>query len=351
MARQTQLCRYAYDPLDRLASRTPLAAAVKRDFYRSDRLATQIQGAEQRSFVHHDNQLLAQHAVVGKLASTALTATDSQASVLHVDDTDIVYAPFGHREPLAILSGLPGFNGQQLDPVTGHYLLGNGYRAYNPTLMRFNTPDSLSPFGEGGLNTYAYCAGDPVNRSDPSGHGWLETMDILVSATYLAIGLATAKFGFKGALPAVRAVFKGVKVPGKFDTAGMTFRRHAYAAEKLSAGVALGALSASATWATAFIVKTSARDSYAHLAPALLGVALAALTLRTRYRFKAISKAYDPKILAFYQSRPQTQPGLRSPLRKADQDPLGRGGDLNHLQNVGAANSFSKVQLIRGARL
>lgn len=50
------------------------------------------------------------------------------------------------------------------------YLLGNGYRAYNPALMRFNSPDNQSPFGEGGLNAYAYCAGDPVNSVDPSGH-------------------------------------------------------------------------------------------------------------------------------------------------------------------------------------
>lgn len=35
--------------------------------------------------------------------------------------------------------------------------------------MRFNSPDSLSPFGRGGLNPYAYCLGDPVNFSDPTG--------------------------------------------------------------------------------------------------------------------------------------------------------------------------------------
>jgi RHS repeat-associated protein len=65
---------------------------------------------------------------------------------------------------------LLGFAGERPDLVTGHYPLGNGYRSYNPVLMRFNQPDSLSPFGEGGVNAYAYCQGDPVNRSDPTGH-------------------------------------------------------------------------------------------------------------------------------------------------------------------------------------
>ncbi|WP_412177811.1 RHS repeat-associated core domain-containing protein [Pseudomonas coronafaciens] len=48
--------------------------------------------------------------------------------------------------------------------------MGNGYRAYNPVLMRFHSQDSLSPFGEGGLNAYAYGEGDSVNRVDPTGH-------------------------------------------------------------------------------------------------------------------------------------------------------------------------------------
>ncbi|MFF1916268.1 RHS repeat-associated core domain-containing protein [Streptomyces sp. NPDC058239] len=72
--------------------------------------------------------------------------------------------------PEAGLVSLLGFNGERPDPVTGHYLLGNGYRAFNPVLMRFPSPDSWSPFGEGGLNSYAYCLGDPVNRVDPTGH-------------------------------------------------------------------------------------------------------------------------------------------------------------------------------------
>jgi RHS repeat-associated protein len=65
---------------------------------------------------------------------------------------------------------LAGFTGQRPDPVSGHSHLGNGYRAYNPVLGYFTAPDSWSPFGIGGINPYAYCAGDPVNRADPSGH-------------------------------------------------------------------------------------------------------------------------------------------------------------------------------------
>lgn len=63
-----------------------------------------------------------------------------------------------------------GFNGERIDPVSGTTHLGNGYRTYDPILMRFNCPDSMGPFGAGGINPYAYCDGDPFNRADPSGH-------------------------------------------------------------------------------------------------------------------------------------------------------------------------------------
>jgi RHS repeat-associated protein len=65
---------------------------------------------------------------------------------------------------------IAGFNGERVDPVSSHCHLGNGYRSYSPVLGRFTAPDSWSPFGVGGINPYAYCAGDPVNRADPSGH-------------------------------------------------------------------------------------------------------------------------------------------------------------------------------------
>jgi RHS repeat-associated protein len=108
------------------------------------------------------------------VADTRLLATDQQRSVLYVLDVSrphpIAYSPYGHHPAESGLLSLLGFNGERPDPVTGCYLLGNGYRAFNPVLMRFNSPDSWSPFGEGGLNAYGYCVGDPVNRIDPTGH-------------------------------------------------------------------------------------------------------------------------------------------------------------------------------------
>ncbi|WP_238349891.1 RHS repeat-associated core domain-containing protein [Pseudomonas sp. BW16M2] len=65
------------------------------------------------------------------------------------------------------------FNGEHWDADAEGYLLGNGYRLYSPSLLRFLSADEMSPFGKGGTNAYAYCGGDPINNVDPSGRGIL----------------------------------------------------------------------------------------------------------------------------------------------------------------------------------
>lgn len=92
---------------------------------------------------------------------------------------------------VAIKANPIGFNAERQDPITGNYYLGKGTRTYNPRLMRFHSYDSMSPFGKGGTNGYAYCLGDPINQRDPSGHFAL--LSILIGAIVGAIiGAATA---------------------------------------------------------------------------------------------------------------------------------------------------------------
>ncbi|QIU88415.1 RHS repeat-associated core domain-containing protein [Yokenella regensburgei] len=125
----------------------------------------------------------------------AYIASDQHGSILLSNNTEgeksYTWPPYGNGKGTDLL---PGFNGERVDPLTGMYHLGNGYRAYNPVLMRFNCPDDLSPFGPGGINPYAYCAGDPINLTDPSGHtSYLaSTLMIAVGIGGLAAALLTA---------------------------------------------------------------------------------------------------------------------------------------------------------------
>ena len=141
-------------------------------FYMDGRLATECSPSGSRSYLRNATSLLAQHAPDGSDAP-CLLATDANGSVIYELDTigaqHPCYAPYGERSPAAQATRPMAFNGEPLDRHTGGYLLGNGYRLYNPTLRRFASPDEMSPFDAGGPNAYAYCAGDPVNRTDPSG--------------------------------------------------------------------------------------------------------------------------------------------------------------------------------------
>ena len=136
---------YQYDALDRLTTRN-----ATRRFYQDERIATEVEGANTRRFMALDAQPLA----VQQAQTTTLLATDLQTSVLqHVSAAGTqayAYTPYGHHPAENGITRLLAFNGEHPEAVTGYYLLGQGYRAYNPVLMRFNSPDSWSPFGEEG---------------------------------------------------------------------------------------------------------------------------------------------------------------------------------------------------------
>lgn len=128
-----------------------------------------------------------------------LLATDLQNSVLAEiagDTNRIAYSVYGHWSAQHTVMTRLGFNGELCEARIDWYLLGNGYRAYNPRLMRFHSPDSLSPFEQGGLNAYMYCGGEPVMNKDPTGHNF-----------FVALGanLKAMKNNFLGTYQAQRA--------------------------------------------------------------------------------------------------------------------------------------------------
>jgi RHS repeat-associated protein len=166
------LCRYVYDPLDRLTGVGLVETVSTQRFYQENQLITELGQQTQRTIFRHQTRPLAQRQSEAGVFETTLLATDLANSLLQtVSGTSsqrLSYTAYGYHPAESGLSRLLGFNGECPDAITGHYLLGQGTRAFNPVLMRFNNPDNFSPFDEGGINCYAYCKGDAVNFNDPT---------------------------------------------------------------------------------------------------------------------------------------------------------------------------------------
>jgi hypothetical protein len=76
-------------------------------------------------------------------------------------------------------------------------------RYYNPEWRRFISPDStdyIDPDVPNGLNLYAYCANDPVNYCDPSGHDpeWWQWALFGVGVALIAVAAGMAILGTAG---------------------------------------------------------------------------------------------------------------------------------------------------------
>ncbi|MCH7418482.1 RHS repeat-associated core domain-containing protein, partial [Pseudomonas mosselii] len=139
-------------------------------YFEKNRLRLAIRGETQTHLLHAEDLPLGQQQA-GDPTATRMFSCTASGSVI-ADSLESTarypgYSAYGLR--FGALASLLGFNGEYLDPVSGWYLLGRGHRAYNPALMRFQGPDALSPFGDGGINRYAYCQGNPITFSDPTG--------------------------------------------------------------------------------------------------------------------------------------------------------------------------------------
>ncbi|AZE93145.1 hypothetical protein C4J96_1011 [Pseudomonas orientalis] len=170
--------------------------------YSGESLDTLVEGDKKIRYHQAESQVLAR---TGGVDGPQLHVNDASGSVRGVSASASGqahvrrhYTPYGDAHmkfddgkarTMADLQ-LPAFNGQRLDAAINLYFLGNGRRAYDPDLMVFLQADPLSPFDEGGLNGYAYCAGNPINMMDPSGlfPSWLSWA---LTGAALVLGLVT----------------------------------------------------------------------------------------------------------------------------------------------------------------
>ncbi len=203
------VARYHYDAHDMLCGEVHGSAAQTRRFHQGDRLDCSVQDNTRFSYLHDEARPVAQQQV-GAAAGNLLLLTSANNSVIGESQgqtlREVSYSAYGEPGNQAMQCPL-GFNGELRDRSTGWYLLGNGYRAYNPYLMCFHSLDSLSPFKEGWINPYTYCVGDPINFSDPTGH-------FLKLPKWATVGLTI--FGMVAG-----AVSFGLMVPGLLAAGGL----------------------------------------------------------------------------------------------------------------------------------
>ncbi|KAB0493673.1 RHS repeat-associated core domain-containing protein [Pseudomonas vancouverensis] len=303
------LQRYRYDALDVLIQVEPVGQVTQTRFYRGEHLVTQLNGQNSQSVFQHHKQLLALHTHEDNQSRSQLLATDQQRSVLQAGPVQQRYAPYGHRLASSGLDSLLGFTGEVPDRMTGHYLLGNGHRAFNPVLMRFNSPDSLSPFGRGGLNSYAYCLGDPVNFTDPTGQ-FTEVLGLFRSVG----GLFMTKLGMSRVIPSYNVAKDALKLGALTKLSP----RQAFTAFSTVAAAKLGL--AAGVFGTAALVTSSVKEGEAAevltaVAGGLLGLAMLS---RAGTYFAAKNSGAEAGLINFVKNKgqviPPTPPSSRRSL-------------------------------------
>ncbi|QLL10862.1 RHS repeat-associated core domain-containing protein [Pseudomonas chlororaphis] len=210
-SREDQECGYQYDPLGRLSEVKP-NGVVKRRYYQGEHVVNEQGADETVTLLRTGSSVFAQTRISQAVREVLLTGSDGQGTVrleAGTDDTRLV-SYTAHGADAGEANSLIGYAGESRDAISGCYLLGS-YRLYDPVLMMLLEPDSESPFGAGGLNRYAYCAGDPVNRIDPDGHSFWKW---LIAGVGIALGVIGTIASFGAAAPVLAGGIAALTVSG-----------------------------------------------------------------------------------------------------------------------------------------
>ena len=108
------------------------------------------------------------------------------------------------------------YRGYYYDSETGFYYLKSRY--YDPAICRFISADDPSYLGAGettqGLNLFAYCLNDPVNRIDADGNWSFKNIATKIAIGVGAIVVGAAVAAATAATGGAAAAFVGVAVAG-----------------------------------------------------------------------------------------------------------------------------------------
>lgn len=146
---------------------------TKSFFYQTGRLSTINSKNDSQSLRYASDHPIIEYSFFGT-ATADFLLTDFNGSIFSAVNTHrnetLHYTAYGFSSTEMETPPTLRFNSTHLDKTSQNYQFGNGNRGFSPALMRFISPDEYSPFEAGGINCYAYCNGDPINFTDPSGN-------------------------------------------------------------------------------------------------------------------------------------------------------------------------------------
>ena len=160
-------------------------------------------GDEEYDFIYHydENDILIGFESNDKEYFYERDALGKILSIIDEDGTRIVkysYDAWGYlkQKSILILGVEANYNpfiykGYFYDKETQLYWVSSRY--YSPELCRWISPDSieyLDPQSINGLNLYAYCGNDPINKYDPTGHFGIWALVAITAASMLIGGTA-----------------------------------------------------------------------------------------------------------------------------------------------------------------